>query len=188
MTTKQLLRKAFLQKRLALTASTQEEASARLCQSLLSFPSLTPCRTLAVYAAAHQEISLNTALNTWISQGKLCVFPRFDVQKNTYEWAPISHLSEDLTPGHFGILEPLSSLSALASLSEIDAWIIPGVLFDARGNRLGYGKGVYDSFLRHSNRLKIGVGYDWQVHPTDLPIDPTDIPVDVVITDQKIYA
>ena len=76
---------------------------------------------------------------------------------------------------------------ALGQITEIimqnaDLVIVPGIGFDHTGNRLGRGKGYYDSFLKgiSPHTHSIGLGFDFQVLPT-VPVAENDIPVDKVL-------
>lgn len=70
-----------------------------------------------------------------------------------------------------------------------DLIFIPLLGFDLQGNRIGYGKGFYDRFLKdcRTDALKIGLSFlppvDEQFH-----VDPWDIPLDYCVTPQQIYA
>ncbi len=68
---------------------------------------------------------------------------------------------------------------------DIDCWIVPGVAFDVKGYRIGFGGGYYDRILKDAVGLKIGVGYEWQVL-SDLPHEGHDIPCDWVVTENRI--
>jgi 5-formyltetrahydrofolate cyclo-ligase len=64
---------------------------------------------------------------------------------------------------------------------------LPGLAYDRKCNRAGYGKGFYDRFLEeHKNLVKIGIAYDFQVFD-ELETDIWDIPLDYVITETTIY-
>ena len=86
---------------------------------------------------------------------------------------------EELALSGFGLREPSA---AAPSPSPIDAFIVPGLGFDRRGARLGYGKGFYDATLREQPvALRIAVGYDFQIVAA-IPMDAQDEPVDLVVT------
>ncbi|HEY4119157.1 MAG TPA: 5-formyltetrahydrofolate cyclo-ligase [Byssovorax sp.] len=70
----------------------------------------------------------------------------------------------------------------------LDVIVVPGLQFDARGFRLGYGKGFYDRALaaRPAGALAIGVAFEFQLAP-DLPSTPNDVAVDLVVTDERTF-
>ncbi|MFI3296526.1 MAG: 5-formyltetrahydrofolate cyclo-ligase [bacterium] len=79
--------------------------------------------------------------------------------------------------GKYNIDEPMAEPYD----GEIDLVIVPGVAFDADGNRLGRGKGFYDRFLiNYPNAYKIGVGFEFQL-VDEIPTEPFDIKMDEVI-------
>ena len=65
-------------------------------------------------------------------------------------------------------------------LSILDINIIPLVGFDIHKNRIGYGKGYYDSILKKS-KYNIGIAYPEQ-EVKCIPVEPWDIPLDEVLT------
>ena len=65
--------------------------------------------------------------------------------------------------------------------------LMPGVAFDKRNHRIGFGKGFYDRYLqRENNHYKIALAYDFQVFDK-IPQDSYDICPDLVVTESKIY-
>ena len=86
----------------------------------------------------------------------------------------------------FKILEPDSRQEILPA--EIDVVFIPLLCFDKKGNRVGYGGGYYDKFLKKTSRscLKIGLSF---FEPVDFiqGISKTDITFDMCVTPEKIY-
>jgi len=80
--------------------------------------------------------------------------------------------------GSFGILEPTGT--EIVDPNDIEVAIVPGVAFDMEGNRLGRGKGFYDSLLQNKNIYKIGVCFEFQLLEK-VATSPHDIPMDKVI-------
>ncbi len=82
-----------------------------------------------------------------------------------------------------GVMEPFGACCKVFK-KEIEAIIVPALVFDLKGYRIGYGGGFYDRFLKDFDGLKIGVAYDCcivdkiehQIH---------DIAVDYVITEKR---
>ena len=67
---------------------------------------------------------------------------------------------------------------------KIDLILVPGMAFDAMGNRLGRGKGYYDKVLRHTPAYKIGVCFDFQFLKA-VPTEAHDVRMDNVYVSGK---
>ena len=70
---------------------------------------------------------------------------------------------------------------------KIDVVVSPGLAFDRRGHRLGYGGGYYDRYLArlHAHASRVGIGFAVQLLD-EVPAEETDQPVDVVVTDRGV--
>ena len=89
-----------------------------------------------------------------------------------------------LTPCELGFMAP--PLEAPVA-EELDVVIVPGIAFDPKGYRIGYGGGFYDQALPtvRPPALAIGVAFDFQL-AADVPYDDTyDVPVDTIVTDRR---
>ncbi len=120
--------------------------------------------------------------------GKEVVSPRVDPD-GTLRHVRIGRATE-WTEGPFGILEPEPSHPRDVLVDEdvrtIDAVIVPLLAFDAKGHRLGYGKGYYDGFLSRCQGRRIGIAYEFQRIPL-VPTEPHDVQLDVVATNERWY-
>jgi 5-formyltetrahydrofolate cyclo-ligase len=92
---------------------------------------------------------------------------------------------DPLHPTDYGPREP--SRRVPVDPSEVDVVITPGLAFNRRGNRLGYGGGYYDRYLRrlHPTALRVGIGFSGQVLD-DVPSGEEDEPVDMIVTDEEV--
>ena len=86
-----------------------------------------------------------------------------------------------------GIPEPDNSIET--SIKDIDIILIPLLVFDSKGNRIGYGKGFYDRFLSQvtENCIKIGLSH-FEAYEEELPIDKYDIKLDFCVTPNQVYS
>jgi len=103
----------------------------------------------------------------------------------------------DWTPGRWGVPEPNPAATEPYPISgEIDVVIVPGIAFDRRGGRLGYGGGYYDRLYaarraaapeRSRRTLWIGFAYARQVaEEEELPREPHDLPLNGLATEEGI--
>ncbi|MBC7686781.1 MAG: 5-formyltetrahydrofolate cyclo-ligase [Aquabacterium sp.] len=86
----------------------------------------------------------------------------------------------------YGIEEPIDGIDMIPT--EIDLVIVPLIAFDKMGNRVGYGKGYYDRFLKRCRKdcMKIGFSYFEPVEEIE-DVNKLDVKLDIVITPDNIY-
>ena len=87
---------------------------------------------------------------------------------------------------HLGFAEPVNGIEI--NTEEIDLVIVPLLAFDKTGNRVGYGKGYYDIFLKDCRKdtLKTGVSFFEPVLKIE-DVNQFDISLDYCITPQTVY-
>ncbi len=108
---------------------------------------------------------------------KKFLFPR--VEENDL----VAVKSEKFVIGSYGISEPIGNPFS----GEIDAVIVPMCAYDEFCNRIGFGKGYYDRFLKNKSCLKIGVAFSCQ--QTDgILVKDSDIKMDIIITENGVVA
>ena len=168
MTLKASLRTRYLKIRDAISLVRQEIAEQALYAqfehvsgSVLSFSSMG------------SEIA-NKSLNQLLAKRKQLVLPRCaGPYLQLYSVSDLAHLQL----GSYGLLEPNLAICPEVQLSTVDVILVPGIVFDADGYRIGYGKGYYDRLLAVATATTIGVGFLEQKIEGALPIDSWDVPV-----------
>lgn len=88
---------------------------------------------------------------------------------------------EDFTLSKFGIREPTGE----SYVGDFDFIVVPLLAVDRQGNRLGYGGGYYDKFLKGKSAKRVGYCYQFQVMPY-VPVEPWDEPLQQIVTDEEI--
>ena len=64
--------------------------------------------------------------------------------------------------------------------------LVPGIVFDMEGHRIGYGLGYYDKFLKKVPKaVKIGLAFDFQI-VGNIPKETHDVLVDFIVTDKEV--
>ena len=193
----------MLTKRQALEKNFVGEASQIITESLLGeIKKLAPANIL-VYLAFGNEVDTREIINHFVKSGKKVYLPTYDNKTKTYVFSRFNGWDK-LETGPHGILQPsLSSrhpepgpepfvpnsfrdLDSGSSISgSIDVAIIPGVAFDKKRVRLGYGKGVFDRLLVISKAYKIGLAYDFQIVDR-ITGEQHDLVMDKVVTESKV--
>ena len=88
-----------------------------------------------------------------------------------------------ISPETYGILEP--SEGKVWDVKNVDLFIIPGLSFTVKGERLGRGRGYYDRLLQNVSAKKIGLGYDFQL-VDHFPSEAHDVKMDYVVTEKRV--
>lgn len=178
MTRKNTLRQSVLGFRRSLSLEAQAQKSQTICEILENLTVFKNAKTLLFYYPVNGEVDLRPLFEKYRTEKQFFLPAIMD--ENIFEARPLPTLLA-LTPGKKGIPEPAEGLPAAA----LDLIVVPGVVFDLQGHRIGTGKGYYDRFLlRYPGAFKIGVAYHEQI-VENVPQDPYDVPMDLVLNDQK---
>ena len=172
---KETIRRRMLGTRNMLPPSEVEERSKSICNFVLESEEFKSAGTVGAYFAAGSEVRTDMI----IKAGKQLALPRVEGEKIAFY--NVSNL-HDLVQGRFGIMEPAAPASPAR---KIDLLVVPGIAFDKKGYRLGYGKGYYDRFLSKSKPFAIGLAYSFQLLET-LPHDVHDKKLDAIATESGI--
>jgi 5-formyltetrahydrofolate cyclo-ligase len=181
---KRTLRQQMLAHRRTLSRETWLETSRLAQQNILNLEEFSRAECIALYSSLHNEIDTAHILEAAYSAGKRALYPAVCGPEMVLR--QVDHL-EQLKEGCFGVLEPCGGgPDHLAD--EADLIIVPGVVFDQTGHRIGYGKGFYDRFLRHPGlrATLVGLCHDFQLIDGNLPADSHDIRMDIIVTEKRI--
>ncbi len=178
---KEDIRQNMLIRRAALNMSVVEINSAAICHKLDELKAIYQARTIMGFYGINQEVRIMPFLEEKQNQGKTILLPR--VEKNGHLSAVKYGGLDQTRSGSFGIMEPVGEPYPP---ENIDVVIVPGLAFDYRGYRIGYGKGYYDRFLPGLRKdvFLCGVCYDFQIVENIFP-QSGDIAVQWIITEQS---
>lgn len=177
------LRGKMRKKRREMTSDEVLEKSAHIQQQLFSFDKYINARTVMLYVSAFKEPSTIEIIEDAINRKKRVVLPVSDTETETIVLSYLDS-ADDLAKGAYGILEP--KVVKPANISELDFILVPGLAFDKKGNRMGFGKGYYDKLLCKTNADKTALCYEFQMLD-DIPSDEYDIPMNTIITEDNLY-
>ena len=166
-----------------------QRASEEIFRQLAALPEYACARTVMLYLDFLSEVRTRWFLPTAWSEGKHVVVPY--CENGELELFRLDHVGE-LAPGTIGVLEPRRELRGHAE-RKIDRRgpnliVIPGLAFDRRGGRLGYGKGYYDRFLGHirGDAARVAICFECQL-VAEVPVLPHDIRMHMIVTEKAIY-
>ena len=137
----------------------QELIGREIYEKLIKMPEFIEAKSISIYVAYNQEVPTLPIIEEALRLVKEVASPIVeDGEMEFYRYTSIDSLEE----GKYGILEPKKELGKAAKDSLI---IMPGVAFDQRRNRIGYGGGYYDRYMaRNRHQSTIAIAYDFQIY------------------------
>lgn len=175
-------------KRRAMAKEDVEGKSAAIAEKLAAIADYKKAKAVLFYAAKGNEVQTKRLVEEALREGKNVLLPVTNMERQEIEPAQIHNPSKDLVEGAFGIMEPRQK--APVNEKRIDIVMAPGLAFDKKGNRLGYGLGFYDKFLarlakNNSKALKIGLAYEFQI-VEQLPNSKYDQRMNILVTEKRL--
>jgi 5-formyltetrahydrofolate cyclo-ligase len=158
------LREKVLEKRNALGLAERRAKSRAIMERLFRLDSFQYAEAIMLYVSFGSEVETQKGIEKVIKMGKRVFIP-----------------------DAVGVLEVGRDSIKRGDPGEIDLVVVPGIAFDFLGNRLGYGTGWYDKFVR---RLKpgvdlIGVAFEEQIVGA-IPNEVHDIRVHEIVTESRV--
>ncbi len=171
-----LLRRSYAE---ALWPATRESLEAQLAEHVL--PHLIGARAIAAYHPLKDEISPYPLLNLIDGSARIG-FPWFADRDSRFIWRE----GPATEPSPWGVLQPIAESKPIVP----DIVLVPLVLADRTGVRIGHGKGHYDRALAHlrdsgARVFTIGLGWEVQIGDEPLPRDAWDAPLDAIATPKE---
>ncbi|MDH7500294.1 MAG: 5-formyltetrahydrofolate cyclo-ligase [candidate division NC10 bacterium] len=185
---KRHLRQQMRALRDSLSVEDRRERSREIFHHLQSLLPFCEAKLLLFYASFGSEVETREMMSRCQREGKRIALPKVEQDSGDLVAIEISDLIRDLRPGYRGILEPQGSEGRKVEEQELGFILVPGLGFDVKGYRLGYGKGYYDRFLPRFRKRSIpcaGLAFDFQV-VEELPVSPGDVPLDWIVTEKRI--
>lgn len=133
-----------------------------------------------IYVSFGNEVDTHRIINYSLANNKIICVPKIINKKEGMKAVIIQSINE-LQLSSFGILEPEDFQNSVDP-KEIDLLFIPGLAFDNKGGRIGYGAGYYDRYLKtvREDAYKVGLAYDFQIIPS-VPMETYDTFIDDII-------
>ncbi len=173
---KKALRREIMAKKRSMTPEEIQMKSALLAQKLYQTQAYREAKTIYGYMPYNQEVRTVPILEQAMKDGKQVAVPKVYGDEMRFLYV------QDLTAmekSDFGIPEPVTDGPVADDTTALV--IMPGLAFDPRGHRVGYGGGFYDKFLEEeTEHPTVALCYDFQMF-SSLDTEEHDIPVDLVL-------
>jgi 5-formyltetrahydrofolate cyclo-ligase len=186
---KDALRREILARRDAQAPDAAARASQAVARRVEALPRFAAAREVLAYLPIRGEVDAGILVKGLLAAGRRVLLPRCRPDAPGELDLGCLACLEDAVPGRYGILEPPAAVCKTPAAFSPDVILVPGVAFDVRGTRLGFGGGYYDRLLAlpmARAALTVGLAYAFQVLP-QLPAAAWDRPVDVLVTERTTY-
>lgn len=188
---KRNLREEARQKRDALDAAQRAAEDRAIAAAVAGCRAFADAPAVLTYYSIGSEVDTHGLIDRALQAGKVVALPRCQRGNRTMGWHAIA-TTTDLVPGFGGLLEPRDDASTLIHPHELGPAalaLVPGLVFDRHGYRLGYGGGYYDRFLSRFSGISLGLARASQmVESLDAmgAIGTFDRPVQLIATENGV--
>jgi 5-formyltetrahydrofolate cyclo-ligase len=184
---KQRLRREALERRNRLTTAQRVIRSADILQKLFELEAARSATWIHFYVSSGGEVETTGMIAHALSRGKRVSVPKMEPASKRLVLSELKDPVRELSAGPKGIPEPKPDAFRPVEVGTMNLFVIPGVAFDERGNRLGQGAGYYDRMLAGvSGRIPIvGLCFEPQLVKV-IPVGDHDVKVNWIITEKRV--
>lgn len=179
------LRNKILSLRNALDLNYKMKQDEKIYNNLFNDDLFIKAKNIFIYIGFGTEVDTKPIIKKALNENKNVYIPKIYKGDKSMKAIRLNSF-DDLKENSMGILEPTED-NEFINKKDIDLIIVPGVVFDEKGNRIGYGGGYYDRYLVEiqSKNNKLVLAYEFQVLDF-IGEEKHDIKVDYIITEEKI--
>lgn len=178
------LRKNFL--KIRKNVIEKDKKSKIIALKVLNLKIVKEAKIIAIYSSIDDEVDTTYISKELIKMEKTLCFPK-TIKDKGLQFYKINNLDELKEIGVFKIKEPINNVDNLIESNYIDLIIMPGICFDKKLNRIGFGKGYYDKYLKNSKCYKIAICFSEQILKNNYINSMIyDVKADMIVSDKEI--
>ncbi len=181
---KAALREQMKQTRLAMSKAEVQRRSESIVARLVELEVFQRAGSVMLYLPVRNEVDTTRVVARCLNDGKALVLPRMDYEQDGVVAHRVDDPATQLVLGRMDLVEPDPAKTEVVSPAEIDLVVVPGLAFDRRGYRIGWGRGYYDAFLAvaDARAVRVGLAYEFQLVDA-VEHDGHDVPMHTVVTE-----
>ena len=180
---KSTLRKKMIHTLEKMKSQEHQLKSILIRKNLLIEEKIKKSKVIGITLSAFPEVDTWSIIEELWGQGKRIVVPKCDPITRGMTFYEINTFDQ-LEVVYMKLKEPIPSITHKVNSSQIDVLIVPGVIFDKNGYRIGFGGGYYDRYLSDYCGATVALAFDCQVVES-VPIERFDMPVECILTETK---
>ena len=165
---RQRIREEMLRKRDSIPSAVRHELSRIINTRTIDFIETQAINTVMLYLSIQSEVDTHDLLVYLLRTNKIALAPAIEAKHLVPR--RISNTSTQLVRHRYGMLQPDQDVCPKFPLNQIDLIIVPGIAFDLKKYRIGYGGGYYDRFLPKCPQATwVGLAFEDQLIRDTLP-------------------
>ena len=171
----------------ALTPEALEEKYQTIEGKLFEFANFMESQQIFLYTPISTEIPTEAIIRKALEIEKSIILPVFTDSKNAFNLYKITDYDKDLVVNDDDILEPNPERCKKIALDDVDIAIIPGLAFDDKGGRVGFGNNYYAKLITKLPETcrKVSLAYENQI-VDQIQMESRKFTVDIIITDTRV--
>lgn len=166
-----------------MSSALYRDQSFLVAQKVLQESSIIEAKTIGLTISNKPEVDTIHLIEALWQLGKIVAVPKCNPKTRTMEFYAIDSFAQ-LETVYMHLREPITDRCEFVDANEIDVMLVPGVVFDKNGYRIGYGGGYYDRYVLNYNGKLLSLIFDEQLRE-EVPREAHDCPVDVLLTPTK---
>lgn len=183
---KKEIRKKILELKDKLPIETINDKSNTIFNQLNKTEFYTKANNVMLYVSFGSEVMTRPIIDDLLNKGKRVFIPVTVPETKALVVSELKNYDNDLVVGHFGVMEPKKEALRPVDPNILDLVIVPGVVFDIEGYRIGYGGGYYDRFIPRLSNKTTTVSLAFHMQLIDkVPTSEYDKAVDYIITEKQ---
>lgn len=181
------MRKAILERRESISQEHVISNSQKILSTLNTLTEYQNAKNIMLFLSFQKEVMTPPIITELFQQKKRVFIPVTVPKTKALIVSELFNMEEDLEIGNFGVLEPKKEALRPFSKDLLDLILVPGVAFDTRGYRIGYGAGYYDRFLPTLPKGTPTIALAHEIQMVErVENDHYDFPVDMIITEERL--
>lgn len=182
---KKALRKQMKDTLQAFTERERGEIEQRIHRHLFESDVWKNAETIGVTISGGIEWDTHVIIEQAWKEGKRVCVPKSLPETKRLQFYAITDFSQ-VEKGFYNLVEPLPEKAEEVEKEAIDLLIVPGLVYNRYGYRIGWGGGYYDRFLDGFYQPTVSLLHSSQLLD-DIPVKPHDIPVDYILTEKGLF-
>ncbi|WNB93538.1 5-formyltetrahydrofolate cyclo-ligase [Bacillus sp. NEB1478] len=179
--TKSEWRKKIKQLLVSIEENERKERSIKISKLLLQTLQWKKSKCIGITISRNFELDTSMIIEMAWKEGKTICVPKCYKENRKMEFREL-HSFEDLENVYMDLYEPKVDKTEVIQPERIDLLVVPGLVFDRSGYRIGYGGGYYDRYLANFNGNTVSLAFIDQISE-NLPHEKFDIPVEQIISE-----